>query len=130
MVGFNTVSVPPPTDIYEIDKSDEGHEGSSLPPTLLPQEAVTLTENEARSALLSHVSSQCCYGAGAAKQMRINSMDYVPAHHYELQTFTEKRETCWTYAPHKLDGYVDGPGPVSAPLPWKIEEHPSSKFKV
>ena len=29
-------------------------------------------------------------------------MDYVPAHHYELQTFTEKRETSWTYAPHKV----------------------------
>ena len=32
-------------------------------------------------------------------------MDYVPAHHYELQTFTEKRETSWTYAPHKVCFY-------------------------
>ena len=38
------------------------------------------------------------------KKMRIicPGMDYVPAHHYELQTFTEKRETSWTYAPHKV----------------------------
>ena len=133
MVGFDAVSIPPPADIHDIDKTDEGQERptgvSSSPPVLLPQEAVTLTENEARSALLSYVSSHCCYGAGAAKQMRINSMDYVPAHHYELQMFTEKRETCWTYAPHKLDGHVDGPGLVSAPLPWEIEEHPLSKFK-
>ena len=26
---------------------------------------------------------------------------YVPALHYELQTFTERRETCWSYAPHR-----------------------------
>ena len=25
-------------------------------------------------------------------------MDYLAAYHYELQTFTEKRETAWTYA--------------------------------
>ena len=32
--------------------------------------------------------------------MTIESMDYAPAFHYELQTFLEKRETSWTYAPH------------------------------
>ncbi len=31
-------------------------------------------------------------------------MDYLAAYHYELQTFTEKRETAWTYAPLK-SGY-------------------------
>ena len=25
----------------------------------------------------------------------------MPALHYELQTFTERRETCWSYAPHR-----------------------------
>jgi hypothetical protein len=25
----------------------------------------------------------------------------LSAYHYELQTFTEKRETAWTYAPFK-----------------------------
>ena len=73
-------------------------------------------------------------------------MDYVPAHHYELQTFTEKRETSWTYAPHKVcncaqkkgeilhfplfqGGEVDGPGRGGAPLPWDMEEPPANMFK-
>ena len=129
MVGFDTVCVPPPVDVPEDKKADEEMTGSS--PAHLPAQAavVTLTVEQARAALLSFVSSHCCYGTGAAKQMRITSMDYVPAHHYELQTFTEKRETCWTYAPHKGDGHLDGPGTGPAPLPWEIEEKPLSMFK-
>ena len=34
--------------------------------------------------------------------LRITSMDYVPAYHYELQTFAEKRETNWVCGPHKV----------------------------
>jgi len=30
--------------------------------------------------------------------MQIKTLEYLPAYHYELQTFTEKRETAWTYA--------------------------------
>jgi hypothetical protein len=30
--------------------------------------------------------------------MRVKKLDYLPAYHYELQTFTEKRETAWTYS--------------------------------
>ena len=136
MVGFETVSIPPPPDIPEEIKkeAEEGEEADATAPGVtvpsLPQPtAVTLTDQQARSALLSFVSTHCCYGTGAAKQMRITSMDYVPAHHYELQTFTEKRETCWTYAPHKGDGHLDGPGTGPAPLPWEIEEKPLSMFK-
>jgi len=61
--------------------------------------------------------------------MGITNMDYVPAFHYELQTFIEKRETSWTYAPHK-GGDVDSPARGPAPLPWDIEENPSQMFKV
>ena len=89
---------------------------------------MSLTHQQARAALLTHISSKCCYGSGAAKQLQITSMDYVPAHHYELQTFTEKRETSWTYAPHK-GGEVDGPGRGAAPLPWEMEEPPTNMFK-
>merc|ERR1719483_755110 len=97
-------------------------------PELPTPAVVTLTDQQARSALLSFVSGHFCYGSGAAKQMRITSMDYVPAHHYELQTFTEKRETNWAYAPHKgldLDSATSG----RAPLPWEVDEPPLSMFK-
>ena len=148
MVSFDTVSVPPPAaPPPEEEKlpADGGVGGSSGPghsqdvgdgenktaaaAALPPQAIPSLTQAQARAALLSHISHRCCYGSGAAKQMVINSMDYVPAFHYELQTFTEKRETSWTYAPHK-GGEVDGPGRGPAPLPWDIEERPSHMFKV
>ena len=58
---MDIVRVPPPADIYEIDKTDEGPNGVSyLPPVLPPQESVTLTEKEACSALIGFVSSLCC----------------------------------------------------------------------
>merc|ERR1711892_519104 len=110
MVGYDTVTVPPPDE-----KGDEENTSLSSVSLIPPQAAVfTLTIEQARSALLSFVSAHCCYGTGAAKQMRITSMEYVPTHHYELQTFTEKRETNWSYAPHKgidIDSATSGRAP-------------------
>jgi len=136
MVGYETVSIPPPPDIpLEIKKEcDEGDEtdkekpDAEAAPTLPQPTVVNLTDQQARSALLSFVATHCCYGTGAAKQMRITSMEYVPAHHYELQTFTEKRETNWSYAPHKgID--IDSATSGRAPLPWEVDEPPISMFK-
>ena len=93
----------------------------------------SLTEEQARSYLVDHVSSHMCYGREAAKQMVITEMEYVPALHYELQTFTERRETCWSYAPHRPDTKVDLEAPEmsegAAPLPWQIEERPGRMFR-
>ena len=135
MVGFETVSIPPPPDIpeeFKIEPEEDADKTKAEPdvktPSLPQPAVVTLTDQQARSALLSFVSTHCCYGTGAAKQMRITSMDYVPAHHYELQTFTEKRETNWSYAPHKgID--IDSATSGRAPLPWEVDEPPISMFK-
>ena len=55
-------------------------------------------------------------------------MDYVPAYHYEIQTFAEKRETNWVCGPHKgLD--MDSATSGRAPLPWEIDCPPSNVFK-
>ena len=93
----------------------------------------SLTEEQARSYLVDHVSSHMCYGREAAKQMVITEMEYVPALHYELQTFTERRETCWSYAPHRPDTKVDLEAPEmsegAAPLPWQIDERPGRMFR-
>ena len=83
----------------------------------------------AKESLLSHIDERCCYGTGAAKGMTIKKLDYQPAYHYELQTFTEKRETAWTYAPVKqyfIENNHGGP----PPLPWDIEEEPTQFFKA
>ena len=128
MVSFDTVTVPPPADVSEEVKEERISTPDPTMTQLSSPTEVTLTDQQAQSALLSHVSSHCCYGSGAAKQMRITSMDYVPAHHYELQTFTEKRETNWTYAPHKgID--IDSATSGRAPLPWEVDEPPVSMFK-
>jgi len=133
MVGFETISIPPPPDItqdvrIETEEDPEKAKDESEAPALPQPAVVTLTDQQARSALLSFVSTHCCWGTGAVKQMRITSMDYVPAHHYELQSFCEKRETNWTYAPHKgID--IDSATSGRAPLPWEVEEPPLSMFK-
>ena len=127
LLSFDSVPVSPPEDLTQ-EMPSKYTTKSDIKMLPSPTE-ITLTDEEARSALLSFVSAHCCYGTGAAKQMRITSMEYVPAHHYELQTFTERRETCWTYAPHKGEGQVDGPYMGPAPLPWEIEEKPLVMFK-
>ena len=102
------------------------------PPLIIPEFESKLTEEQARSALLTHIADHCCYGKAAAKNMHIKKMECGPAYHYELQTFSEKRETAWTYAAIR-PGYTDmmGGGSLGAvpPLPWEIIEHPTQPFK-
>ena len=73
-------------------------------------------------------------------------MDYVPAYHYELQTFAEKRETNWVCGPHKVTPSLshsasgshytfqgldmDSATSGRAPLPWEVDLPPSNMFKV
>ena len=98
-----------------------------------PQVVVKISEDTARGCLLDHVSSHVCYGREAAKTMIITGMEYMPALHYEIQTFTERRETCWSYAPHRPES--QGPGDKAglelghAPLPWELEEEPVRMFR-
>jgi len=98
----------------------------------------TITENQAKLALMQHISEyHCCYGKGAAKSMVIKKMEYVPALHYELQTFSEKRETAWTFSSIRTGIGMSGEGGglrsygggLPPPLPWEIEEFPSQAFK-
>ena len=78
--------------------------------------------------MLSLVKTHCCWGSGVVSQMSITGMDYVPAYHYEIQTFAEKRETNWVCGPHKgLD--MDSATSGRAPLPWAMDLPPSNMFK-
>ena len=100
---------------------------------IAPEIEPKLTEAQVRAAMLSHIASHCCYGKTAAKNMTIKKMEYLPAYHYELQTFTEKRETSWTYAAIRT-GYESmlgngGLGSGVPPLPWEIFEEPAQAFK-
>ena len=68
------------------------------PLVVMPENDCKINEDQARSALLTHIADHCCYGKSAAKNMNVKTMECKPAFHYELQTFSEKRETAWTYA--------------------------------
>ena len=138
---FETLTIPPPVELTttaiteeeateENEEEDgEGKETSEEPVVPAPQlNGVNLTDQEARTSLLGLVSTHCCWGSGVVKQMVITGMDYVPAYHYELQTFAEKRETNWVCGPHKgLD--MDSATSGRAPLPWEMDCPPSNLFK-
>jgi hypothetical protein len=47
---------------------------------------------------------------------------------YEIQTFTEKRETSWAFIPHG-GGEIDGPRSGPAPRPWDIIVEPTDFFR-
>ena len=78
-----------------------GHKNKAChkaPLVVMPENDCKISEEQARSALLTHIADHCCYGKSAAKNMNVKTMECKPAFHYELQTFSEKRETAWTYA--------------------------------
>ncbi len=112
-----------------------------------------MTESGARTALQSHVKHHCCWGPGPARQMTVSSINQIFSYHvssitsrsiyiytlthcsevgfswlqYILQTFTERREAFWTWAPH-VGGDIDGPEEGVAPSPWEIHVNPPKLF--
>lgn len=55
-------------------------------------------------------------------------MKFLITAQYEMQTFTEKRETAWAFMPHG-GGEIDGPRCGQAPRPWDIPAEPAEIFK-
>ncbi|XP_043230699.1 protein SSUH2 homolog [Amphibalanus amphitrite] len=120
-LGFDAVCVPPPPP------EATWSEPSGPPPRDPVHVGGELSEQQARAALLCHVTDHCCYGRGAARHMNIAKINYSSAHHYELQTFTEKRETSWTFVPYS-GGEVDSPSCGEAPEPWSVPAEPAQLF--
>lgn len=130
-------ATPPPPSAPEGDE-DAAKAEADVPPPVPPPPPIVLesdckiTEEEAKEALLAFLSDHCCYGKSAAHHMVIKKMEHTAAFHYELQTFSEKRETAWTYAPVKSStGLTEAFSCVggAAPLPWEIEEYPTQPFR-
>ncbi|XP_055943699.1 protein SSUH2 homolog isoform X2 [Argiope bruennichi] len=118
--SFEAVAIPPPLET-SLKKSESETHRSPLP--CIPH----LTEKEAREALLKEVSTHFCYGKGAARDMAITEIKHSMAFHYTLETFTEKRTTCWAFEPYN-GGPVDRPDSGEAPFPWDIPSSPPSYF--
>uniref|UniRef100_A0A8W8LMQ9 Uncharacterized protein n=1 Tax=Magallana gigas TaxID=29159 RepID=A0A8W8LMQ9_MAGGI len=92
-VGFNANVLPPPS--YEDVTKEQ-------PPTdrQAIQNVPTITEQDARESLLNFVSQHCCYGKGAAEDLKFLDLKSTSAFHYTLETYGEGRSTCWAYEPY------------------------------
>ncbi|KAL5014371.1 hypothetical protein ScPMuIL_008641 [Solemya velum] len=88
----------------------------------------TITEQDARDALLQFVAEHCCYGKKAAQDMTFRDLQSTSAFHYTLETFAEGRQTCWAYEPFKGQT-IDGPFNGLAPGPWDIQMQPTAMFQ-
>ncbi|KAK1332321.1 hypothetical protein QTO34_006994 [Cnephaeus nilssonii] len=79
-----------------------------------------VTEEVAREALLSFVSSKCCYGRSAARDLVIQQMKQQMLCRYRLETFSESRISEWTFQPF-TNHVVDGPRRGTSPKLWDIK---------
>nr|XP_008271809.1 protein SSUH2 homolog [Oryctolagus cuniculus] len=80
----------------------------------------TVTEEVAREALLSFVSSKCCYGHAAAGDLVIRELKQQNLCRYRLETFSESRVSEWTFQP-LTNQAVDGPQRGPSPRLWDIK---------
>lgn len=120
-VGFNANVLPPPS--YEDATKEQ-------PPTERQaiQNVPTITEQDARESLLNFVSQHCCYGKGAAEDLKFLDLKSTSAFHYTLETYGEGRSTSWAYEPY-TGQMIDGPQNGTAPGPWDIQASPPSLFQ-
>ena len=118
--------VPPPVPLAGDGEAEDGE--TSCPTRSQIAEVPAVSEQQARSALLGLVAERCCWGRSAARAMAINKITSTSAFHYEIQTFTEKRETSWAFTPYG-GGEIDGPRYGQAPRPWDIAAEPADLFR-
>ncbi|PIK34231.1 hypothetical protein BSL78_28945 [Apostichopus japonicus] len=121
--GYNQMDAALPPPSYQDALSSQGPpQRQDLPP------APSLNDEQAKEALMQFVSEKCCYGTGAATNMKINDIVQSSAFHYKLETFTEKRLTKYAFEPYRgqvIDSAANGP----APGPWNIAVNPPTLFQ-
>lgn len=119
-VGFEAGSyIPPPSYEQAVPQASAEAPRPNIP---------TISEDDARRALVDHVSAQCCYGKTAANDLVFTNITPSSAFHYQLETFTEGRKTAWEYEPYKSQ-LIDGPQNGPAPGPWDIQAAPNQLFQ-
>uniref|UniRef100_A0A1I8J660 Protein SSUH2 homolog n=1 Tax=Macrostomum lignano TaxID=282301 RepID=A0A1I8J660_9PLAT len=106
----NVNFVPPPPSYQEATSGTSVEQIAS---------AANLTEEEARELLVAVAESKCCWGKGAAQNMKFNGLQQTTAVHYVLKTFLETRSTDWASEPYHGQ-MIDGPQNGPAPSPWAI----------
>ncbi|XP_053324965.1 protein SSUH2 homolog [Spea bombifrons] len=88
----------------------------------------SISNEDAKDALLEYVNGECCYGTTPVNEMAIQALKPYNTYRYRLETFTEARTCDWTTTPYTgqtLDSPANGP----APLPWQIPVTAPPLFK-
>uniref|UniRef100_A0A0B6Z1P1 Protein SSUH2 homolog n=1 Tax=Arion vulgaris TaxID=1028688 RepID=A0A0B6Z1P1_9EUPU len=118
-IGFDEANLAPPSYLEAV---------KGPPPTRQNiQSASTISNDDAREAILQHVSEHCCYGKTPAKEMNFTSMTSSSAFHYTLETYGEARATKWASEPYTGVGLIVTGSP---PGPWDIQAQPPQMFKT
>ncbi|KAI8782230.1 protein SSUH2, partial [Biomphalaria glabrata] len=123
-------SAPPPDGLLDSlpGYANIGFQGAFLPPPAYSEVApaepqnreairsvVTLTEEQAREAIIQFAAEHCCYGKGPAVEMKLNSLESSSAFHYTLETFGEGRSTKWKSQPYRGEGIIPSKLKVEVP---------------
>ena len=94
-----------------------------------PLPAFQLTDQEVREAVAKHVAGKVFYSSSAVGQMSYAAIESAVVYVYNLQSFTEARETAWVSVPHTPSAVmVDGPHNGPIPAPWDVIVQPSAEF--
>nr|XP_019961860.1 PREDICTED: protein SSUH2 homolog isoform X2 [Paralichthys olivaceus] len=129
-------SAPPPGWLDDIH-GYQGHKGGPddplYPPppayspqpelnrnTLVPNVRVpTISEDEARHALLKFVESKWTYSSKPARNLTFRELQPITVYRYRLETYTETRTSAWQFEPYNGQ-MVDGPQYGMCPQPWDV----------
>ncbi|CAJ0941450.1 unnamed protein product [Ranitomeya imitator] len=131
----------PPSDWANIPGYEgmSGHHGGKLlPPPPMPDVGPTpastnwlipsISEDDARRALVEYSNGKCCYGSSPAEEMDFQELQAFNTYRYRLETFTELRACDWVTAPftgQPVDSALFG----VPPQPWDIPINIPALFK-
>ncbi|KAM3914290.1 protein SSUH2 homolog [Leptodactylus fuscus] len=123
---------------YEAMGGDDGgnfppppYPGPTPDPAPTPDNSWTIpsiSENEARKALMDYVKSKCCYRSAAAQEMDFHELRPFNTYRFRLETFTESRTCKWVTRPYHGQA-VDSPVFGIPPQPWDIPIQVPTMFK-
>ncbi|KAJ8035513.1 Protein SSUH2-like [Holothuria leucospilota] len=113
---------PPLNPLYQ-------HEYGDQRPTEKFRGVSSVEDEKVREAICTFANKKCCYGTGAAEKMSFTNIAAAGALHYQLETFTEERRTCWKHEPY-YGGYVDGQNNGQTPAVWDIVCEPNAMFET
>lgn len=117
-IDESSVHVPPPA--YE-----DLFPGASRSITQLTPDK--MTNEDIRFGVAEYVSVRPFLSSSVIQQMAYTSISHVVCHVYNLQSFTEKRETKWVFVPY-FGGPIDGRQNGPIPGPWQVLVLPKQEF--